>query len=450
MYKNNVDTVKSPAVLSKIIKDFKSREIPRFNKLEKYYNTQNSILSRKQKKQKPNNKLAHGFAKYITTMATGYFMGKPVRFDIKDEALKSYITDILSYNYTDNFNFEIAKEASKKGISFEILYLDSKGRLKSGKFSAEEVIPIYSQKLGNFLECAIRLWEETDEREGKIEYAALYTETDILTYRKTPDAKAYVLIDESPHLLGDIPVIVYWNNEEQTGDYESVIPLIDAYDQAQSDTANENDYFTDAYLVISGASGGFQTPDGDIDDDTGNAIESMKENKVLLFDEKGQAEWLVKNINDTAIENYKKRIFSDMFFLSQVPALTDESFAGNLTGVAIKYKLVGLEQLSVMKENKFRAAIKKKLKIITDFINLKYNQRFNSDEIKIMFERNFIDNLTETIENAAKLEGITSKKTQFSLLPFIPDTEKELEQIDIEKDGFSIRNKSLDESVDDL
>ena len=35
-----------------------------------------------------------------------------------------------------------------------------------------------------------------------------------------------------------------------TGDYEDVIPLIDAYDKAQSDTGNDMEYFTDAYLCI--------------------------------------------------------------------------------------------------------------------------------------------------------------------------------------------------------
>lgn len=122
-----------------------------------------------------------------------------------------------------------------------------------------------------------------------------------------------------------------------------------------------------------------------------------------------------------------------MFFLSQVPALSDESFAGNLTGIAIKYKLIGLEELAIEKENKFRAAQKKKLKLITSFINLKNNTNYDANEIEQKYERNFIDNLTDIIENVTKLEGVTSKHTQLSMLPMVKDVEDELDTIIAEK-----------------
>ena len=38
-----------------------------------------------------------------------------------------------------------------------------------------------------------------------------------------------------------------------------------------------------------------------------------------------------------------------------VPKLTDQDFAGQASGVAIKYKLLGFEQLALVKERYFRA-----------------------------------------------------------------------------------------------
>jgi len=116
-----------------------------------------------------------------------------------------------------------------------------------------------------------------------------------------------------------------------------------------------------------------------------------------------------------------------------VPALSDESFAGNLTGIAIRYKLIGLEELAIEKENKFKAASKKKLKLITEFINLKKNTNYDANTIEQKYERNFIDNLTDIIENVSKLEGITSKYTQLSLLPVVKDVDEELQTIEKEK-----------------
>ncbi len=161
------------------------------------------------------------------------------------------------------------------------------------------------------------------------------------------------------------------------------------------------------------------------------AAKSLRENRILFLDEKGQAEWLVKNINDTAVENYKNRIHDDIFFLSQVPALSDASFAGNLTGIAIKYKLIGLEELAIMKENRFEAAQKKKVRVIAGFLNRKMNKHFDPDKVSRKYERNFIENVADLIENAKNLDGIVSRETQMNQLPrgIVEDADKEKEKI---------------------
>ncbi len=236
------------------------------------------------------------------------------------------------------------------------------------------------------------------------------------------------------HMLSDIPVIVVWNNEDRLGDFEPHISLNDAYDNAQSDTGNDMDYFTDAYLAISGASEiMLESLSGDEGDEEkeNRAAKSLRKNRILFLDEKGQAQWLVKQINDAASENYKNRLYKDIFFLSQVPALSDESFAGNLSGVAIKYKLIGLEELAIMKENQFRSAQTKMISIITEYLNTKGNQSWDADTVEQKYDRNFTENLAEMIENAAKLEGVVSKETQLNMMPsdIVSDTAEELERL---------------------
>lgn len=456
MFRYKAEDIKNPKNLTNIIERFKENEIPRFTKLERYFRVKNDIYNRQTKDGKPNNKLAHGFAKYISKMATGYFVGKPVRYIIEsdDEDLERYkelLTEILDYNYTNNTNFEVAKEASKKGIAYEILYLDENGKLRTKKFNAEEIIPIYSQNIGEFLEAAIRIWSEVSfDGKTTTEYAALYTETEIITYAKKSNEKIYKQIETDKHLLSDIPVIVYWNNEEQTGDYEDVISLIDAYDKAQSDTANDSEYFADAYLYIIGASGGVTTgagADEDEDEDPSAAYRTMRRERVLELDEKGQAGWLIKDVNDTAQENYKNRLYNNIFFSAQVPAMSDENFAGNLTGVAIRYKLIALEELTAEKENKFLSAQKKKIRIITEHLNEKYNKSFNADVVEIKTERNFIDNLSEIIERAEKLDGIISKETTLGILPIIDDVGEEMEKIAKEQTAF-IKANDIYENLD--
>ena len=45
--------------------------------------------------------------------------------------------------------------------------------------------------------------------------------------------------EESVHLFSKVPVIEYVNNSERLGDFEVVLPLIDAYNMLQSDRIND-------------------------------------------------------------------------------------------------------------------------------------------------------------------------------------------------------------------
>lgn len=173
---------------------------------------------------------------------------------------------------------------------------------------------------------------------------------------------------------------------------------------------------------------------GDLDDD-GEAIGKraavdLRKNRILFLDDNGQASWLTKNVNDAANENYKDRLYKDIFFLSQVPALTDESFSGNLSGIAIKYKMTGLEELAIMKENQMRSAQTKMLRIITHFLNTKMNKNWDPDVVEQKYDRNFIDNISDIITDVRNIDGIVSRETQLDMLPLsvVSDTAAEIER----------------------
>lgn len=434
-----------PVFLTKLIRRFQSEQVPRFKRCEDYYRVQTQVLQRTMTDGKPNNKLAHGFCRYITNMATSYFAGKPIRYLFKDhesgdltaEEYKDAILDVFRDNYIDSINFEVSKEASKKGIGFYLLFSNEFSDLRIKKLDAETLIPVYSPSLDEFLETAVRIWSEYDI-DGKLltKYADVYDDTYIHHFKQEDGDIVYKLYRvPEPHYMKDIPVIIVWNNEEQLGDYEPVITLNDAYDNAQSDTANDMDYFTDAYLCITGASSMVEDAlTGDLDDDGDDegrrAAVNLRKNRLLFLDEHGQAEWLTKNVNDAANENYKNRLYKDIFFLSQVPSLTDESFSGNLSGIAIKYKMTGLEELAIMKENRMRSAQTKMLRIITDFLNMKMNKKWDPDTVEQKYDRNFVENISDVITDVKNVEGIVSRKTQLNMMPnsIVPDTAAELDR----------------------
>lgn len=444
MYKFSKEQVLDPVFLTKLIRRFKSEQVPRFVKEQRYYEVKTEILNRTMTDGKPNNKLAHGFCRYITNMATSYFAGKPIRYlftkedeDAEEETefYKKAVLDVFKANYIDSLNFEVAKEASKKGIGFYLIFSNEDADIRIKKMDAETIIPIYSTSLDEFLEAAVHIWSEYDINGSlTVEYADVYDEEKIYHFQRKSGEIVYS--EGAPpedHMMGDIPVIVVWNNEEQLGDYEPVITLNDAYDNAQSNTANDMDYFTDAYLCITGASSMLEDGlTGDEESDDGEkAARNLRKNRLLFLDEHGQAQWLTKNVNDTANENYKDRLYRDIFFLSQVPALTDESFSGNLSGIAIKYKMTGLEELAIMKENRMRSAQTKMLRIVTHFLNTKMNKNWDPDVIEQKYDRNFVDNISDIIADVRNIDGIVSKETQLDMMPHsvVSDTVAELERL---------------------
>ena len=224
--------------------------------------------------------------------------------------------------------------------------------------------------------------------------------------------------DASPHYFDDVPVVEYVNNEQRRGDFEGVMSLVDAYNKAESLTLDDMEDFTDAYLVLKGMGG---TSSEDVDE--------LRKNKVLTLDEGGGAEWLIKNLNDTYIENIKTRLQKDIHKFSAVPDMSDESFAGNASGVAIKYKLIGMEQVRSRKERGFKKGLQRRIELIAGMLQTKGAAKIDFRDIEITFTPNIPANLQEQSGIVKTLYGMVSQKKLLSLLPFVSDPSAELDEL---------------------
>lgn len=449
----------TPEVIDYCLKKFR-RHQRRLSTLEKYYQNETAIQGRvMEDPEKPNNKISHSFGKYITKIATAYFMGYGVKYEVDspDEAYKTAykqaLDDILDSNMTKIKHFEEAKEMSKRGISYELLFIDPLGRLRTQYYQADEMIPIFSQTPANFLTMVLRPYTLTsiDGRSNDVEYVDVYTKLYVYNFVRRRGGQ-WQLQEKFSHNFSDVPVIIRMNNAELKGDYEDVIPQIDTYDKAVSDTSNNLDYFSDAYLVFEGID------DLNADDDDGNEMsvsdsaKVMKENRMIFAPAGCKPGFITKDADDTAAENHKNRTFKDIFFLSQVPNLTDEEFAGNLSGVAIKYKLFGLEELSIEKETYFRSSETKKVRLITEYINALKNTKYDWRDVKLSFDRSAVANTYEAAQTINLLRDILSDRTLIGMYPEIDNPDEELkqrqkEQAEAENTGEGSGNEGGDEEI---
>ena len=430
-FKIDKDCILTESLILDLIKKH-SKEKRRLSKLQKYYNNENTkIATRKYKnKNKPKNRLSHPYAQYITDTAVGYLLGKPVAYTTEDKNLLEAMTDIFRYNDESDNNTTLAKMASIYGYAYEIMYLDKNARPRFKAIDPSELIVCYDNTLEENIVLAIRYYDEVvrnndlEETVTRLEVYTKPTENDkgeIIAngkiIRGTIRLESITLEDEEDYYFNDIPVNVYINNDELYGDFEKVLSLIDAYDQSQSDTANDFELFTNCMLVINGEL---------IDDEQAENLNDV--NLIQFLNSDSDAKYLIKDIQDTALENYKNRLNEDIHRFSFVPNMSDENFSNNASGIAMKFKLMGLENLIGVKEAKFKKGLMRRIELLCAYAKMKNNSDYSYLAIEPVFTRNTPNNELELSQIMQNLTGILSEETIIGMSPRVSDIQAEIER----------------------
>ena len=430
-FKIDKDCILTESLILDLIKKH-SKEKRRLSKLQKYYNNENTkIATRKYKnKNKPKNRLSHPYAQYITDTAVGYLLGKPVAYTTEDKNLLEAMTDIFRYNDESDNNTTLAKMASIYGYAYEIMYLDKNAKPRFKAIDPSELIVCYDNTLEENIVLAIRYYDEVvrnndlEETVTRLEVYTKPTENDkgeIIAngkiIRGTIRLESITLEDEEDYYFNDIPVNVYINNDELYGDFEKVLSLIDAYDQSQSDTANDFELFTNCMLVINGEL---------IDDEQAENLNDV--NLIQFLNSDSDAKYLIKDIQDTALENYKNRLNEDIHRFSFVPNMSDENFSNNASGIAMKFKLMGLENLIGVKEAKFKKGLMRRIELLCAYAKMKNNSDYSYLAIEPIFTRNTPNNELELSQIMQNLTGILSEETIIGMSPRVSDIQAEIER----------------------
>jgi len=431
------NTVLTTDIITTLIRNSGTQQT-RYSVLQDYYSGNHDILNRYYTDtSKPNNRIVNNFASYIVDVNVGYFSGLPLTYATDNVDYYNAIQDIMTSNDEYDENTELDKQCNIKGHSFELVWINNDGDLKYKFLNPDNVIMIYSSDIDQTPLYAIRWFDEVDVETDAIiaRKIFVYDKTFVTEYEQLAPVNTLnytstyygfsdsdlIPVDRYPHLLNELPIIEYLNNEERTGTFEDVVSLMDAYNILTSDSINDVEYFNDAYLVIKNLSA---TTDEDIAD--------MKNNRVMKLDGDGEAEWLIKNINDNYLENIKDRIEQDIHKFSKTPNLVSDEFVSNLSGTAIRYKVWGLEQTSSNKERKWMKSLSKRLRIITYYLNAK-GANFTAKDVSIVFNRNLPQNVMELGQMVSQLRGTVSTETLLAQLPFVDNPNLEVARLKKER-----------------
>lgn len=396
-----------------------------YEELFNFYKGNHPILkATKKEKYKPDNRLVANFAKYIVDTMNGYVMGKPVKVTHPDKEIAEAVNGILKLNNQDDNNSEISKLTSIFGHAYEFLYQNEDAQTKITYFNPMEMFLVYENTIEQKRFFAVRYEKNEDgELEGNVYTAEA-------TYDLSEE-EGELLLTESENQEGfyeDVPVIEWVENEERQSIIAPVITLIEAYNKAVSEKANDVDYFADAYLKLLGA---------ELDQ---NGLQTLRDNRIInLFgndSEKIDVGFLDKPAADGTQENLLDRIERLIYQMSMVSNINSEDF-GNASGVALRFKLQSMENLALIKERKIARAMRERFELIFRVpMNISSTAIDEWINLEFQFERNIPKDVESEAAVAGSLQGIVSKETQLKALPsLVPDIEAEITRLSQEENG---------------
>ena len=421
-------------LLSKCLEDHKGL-VDRYEVLNNYYDGKHEILNRVFDNENiPNNKIVCNHAQYISDMSTGYVFGIPILYTGEgSEEINNIFTEIDE----DSHNNELALDISILGVGYELLYMN------------DEEIPYPAlatiSPLNSFLVVDNTVKEKPMfgvsynarldiDNQIKGYDVNVYTDKEVIHYFFVDlNSKSPTEEDREPHYFNGIPLIEYKNNKKLMGDFEGVRTLIDAYNKLQSDRVNDKEQLVDAFLLIVGQSL------GDTKDEVSETVKYLMENKIIELDEKGDARWLVKQLNEEQTEILKKSLKDDIHEFSKVPCLTDENFVGNASGIAMKYKLLGFEQLGKTKERYFKKGLRQRLKLMSNIENIRA-KHIDSSKIDIIMKRSLPVDEELLARISQETSDLLSWETRVQRFDSEIDVEEERKKLDEDK------KKSIEEN----
>lgn len=386
-----------------------------FKASDYYMGRCDSLKDYKMITERSNNKCCVNYVKKFVKEEVSYSLGNKINYISKSD--NKDIINAIDYHiisdWDSDYDMDLANRMILFGEAYEIYYLNS-----DNQFKAKVVDPrhgyLYEDELGNVI-LFMHMFKKQFDKTNKT-YVDVYLKDRILHY---DDTFSREIATATPHLFGQVPVGVARISKYGIFDtlYNDIKGLQDAYITNLSDISNEISDFRNAYLTVTGV------------ELTEDQARSMKKNGILQIpNSDGEISWLVKSINDSFIQNTLETIEDKIYQLTS-HINHNESIASNVSGVALRSKLIALEQRCSINQKGFENLIRTRLKLLFKFLAIKYDAQFDYKDIKIKFTPNVPVDDQVNAQIIAQLGDKLSLETALSLLSFVENPQQEMEKI---------------------
>ena len=405
-------------LLQELLDEHKKEVNSRFKKLLDAYMSEHDILRLPKKPiHKADNRIVVNFPKYIVDTMNGFFIGIPIKTVADEDSVAEYVEYLDQYNDQDDNNAELSKLMSIFGKGYEMYFTDEEAELCITYLSPIEAFMVFDDSI---LERPLYFVRRYTDRDGN-EWGSISDEAGVRYFKVTGGLK-WTDEDWTPHYFPGVPATEYIENAERQGIFEPVLSMVDAYNKAISEKANDVDYFADAYLKVLGVK--LEEED----------TKHIRDNRIINFEgedaDKLVVDFMGKPESDQTQENLLERLERLIFQISMVANISDENF-GAATGIALKYKLQSMSNLEKTKERKFTSGMNRRYRLLFGHPRSKVPKDAWT-QLHYQYTPNIPANLLEETQIAAQMEGITSHETQLKVLSVVDDVQGELDKIEEE------------------
>lgn len=432
----------TPDEIVKYITKYEETTARELEEYWEYYEGENcKILNKKQPDaNNPDNRTPVPYGRKIITTFVGYAY-RPGFITYKSEN-EAYLKELQKTFDENNEKIKTSTHGRNTGVygfSYELMYLgqDKYGNaeVKFTVIDPTEMIVFYNFDLEPRKLLAVRFYpvsgEEEQRETGKRRFKlVVYYPNEVIYYDWIRDYGKGTIVEErrEPNYFKEVPVVIY-EMQDCEGLIDPVIPLIDDYDALVSDSMNEFDRFSHAYLKLVGMGLGDSVKsaspgNGNI---VQNALRMLKRRRVFeQLKNKDDVTFLTKDIPTDYIKFMTELIAKQIHEQSHVPDFT--SFK-DLTGVAVQRLMFDFENVVSSAEAEFDTGLMDRIRLITNIYKTTGRAAGEPSDITISHKRNTPLNVKEYADTA-----LVMKNTGFSMYAItdympdevIPDTDAEL------------------------
>lgn len=420
MFYINKETQLTTELLQKMINKFRINVEPKLHRYKNYYDGLQAILNKAYTDpSKPCNKTVINYCKNIVDSYCGY-IATPSHISYRSDEDIEEVMDILRYNDYQAEDANFLLDALVYGVACELMYIDNNGQTRFRLINPCNCFAVCDDSLTGDLMYFVRMYRVNEWDNSNLYYVDVYSDYDVTHYSMNGENGSLIFRSKELHYFSQCPANIFTMPDERSI-FDCVMGLQDAANELLSSEIDDYSAFCDAYLVLTGC-------DLEAED-----VAQMKENRVLVLPEGASANWLTKSANDAQVENILKRIHESIYRIAQCPDFSSESFVGGVSsGIAIQYRLTGMETRAGKIEGEMKKALQRRIEIICGIASLKLGEAVFRD-IEITFKRNIPEDTTATINLINSLKGTVSDATLLSQLDFITDVNAELEAVQEQK-----------------